>query len=444
MSHKPAASFFSDNRRVAVFAAIVCFCAYTSIFCFRKAFNVAPFSEPGLFGINFKILLVISQGAGYMFSKFYGIRFIAELKRVGRGRLILLLVGISWLAWLLFALIPSPYNFWCLFFNGFPLGLLWGIVFSYVEGRRATDFIGASLAVSFIFGSGVAKSVAQFVMQQWGTSEYWMPFMVGLVFMTPLLFFVYLMEKIPLPDAKDILQRTERLPMPKERRRELVKTFLPGIAALVIIYIMVTILREVRDNFMADMWRESGEVLKTGSFAQTESIISIIILLLIAGMTLIKNNFKAFLFSQFIMLLGFIIAGVSTILFLQKSLDMFWWVTAIGLGLYMVYIPFNSNLFDRFIAAFRYAGNVGFLIYIADSFGYLGSMGVLLSKSVFKLQLRWLDFYTNLVLIMAVLGVAGTLISIFYFRYKNGKLNIEMKNEELKMKNKEVLSTIKH
>ena len=105
---------------------------------------------------------------------------------MGRGKLIIFLVGISWLAWLIFALVPPPYNFWALLFNGFPLGMLWGVLFSYVEGRRATDFIGASLAVSFIFGPGLAKSTAQMVMNNWGVSQYWMPF---LVFFFPLLVF---------------------------------------------------------------------------------------------------------------------------------------------------------------------------------------------------------------------------------------------------------------
>ncbi|MEI4594849.1 DUF5690 family protein, partial [Klebsiella pneumoniae] len=87
---------------------------------------------------------------GYLAAKFYGIKFIAELKRLGRYKIVLLLVGIAWLAWLLFALIPAPYNIICLFINGFPLGMLWGVIFSYIEGRKATDFIGAALAVSFI------------------------------------------------------------------------------------------------------------------------------------------------------------------------------------------------------------------------------------------------------------------------------------------------------
>lgn len=411
--------FLKNPVSVAIFAAVVCFCAYTSIFCFRKAFNVAPYAGYQLFGIDFKILLVITQVAGYMLSKFYGIKFISELKRIGRGKLILLLVGISWVAWLLFALLPPPYNFWCLFFNGFPLGMLWGVIFSYVEGRRATDFISAALAVSFIFASGLAKSTAQFVMEQWSVNEYWMPFVTGLIFMGPLLVFVYLLERIPPPDAQDIAQRTERLPMPKEKRREFLFAFLPGIVILVVIYILVTILREVRDGFMADMWRESGESFQAGIFTKTETIISLIILVMIAVMVVIKNNFKAFMLAQGIMLAGFIISGISTFLYLQQGLTMFSWMTLVGLGLYMVYIPYNSLLFDRFIAAFRYAGNVGFLIYIADSFGYLGSVGVLLSKTFFKIELQWLDFYTALVLIAAVTGVAGTALSLIYFKRKH-------------------------
>lgn len=353
-----------------------------------------------------------------MLSKFYGIKFISELKRTGRGKLILILVGISWLAWLLFALVPPPYNFWCLFINGFPLGMLWGVIFSYVEGRRATDFISAALAVSFIFASGLAKSTALFIMNDWGVNEYWMPFVTGLIFMGPLLVFVYLLEKIPAPDEQDILHRTERIPMLKEKRRQFLRDFLPGIIILVVLYILVTILREVRDGFMADMWRESGEAFEANVFAKTETIISLILLVLIALMVVIKNNFKAFMLAQGIMLIGFVIAGISTFLFLRHDMSMFNWITLIGLGLYMVYIPYNSILFERYIAAFRIAGTVGFLIYIADSFGYLGSVAVLLSKTLFKVDLQWLEFYTALAIIAAVIGVIGTIISLIYFKRK--------------------------
>lgn len=407
---------------MALFAALTCFCAYVCIFSYRKAFNIAPFSGYQLLGIDYKIVLVITQVFGYMLSKFYGIRFIAEMKRERRGRLILLLTSIAWFSWLLFAVIPPPYNFWCLFLNGFPLGMLWGVIISYVEGRRATDFIGAALGVSFIFGSGFAKSVAEGVMRIGHVSEYWMPFVVGLIFFGPLLLFVYLLERIPPPSAEDVRTRVARVPMDARQRREVVREFFPGIALLVFIYILVTILREVRDSFMADMWRETGEVLAITSFTQTETIISLFVLVLIALMVLIRNNFRAFLWSQGIMLMGFIMAGLSTLLLLSHQLPVFWWMTTVGLGLYMVYIPYNSNLFDRLISAFAFSGNVGFLIYVADSFGYLGSVGVLLTKSFFSGPWSWLDFYTTLVLATSGIGILGTLFSMIYFNRKYGRL----------------------
>jgi hypothetical protein len=410
--------FSSREISVAIFAAITSFAAYTSIFAFRKAFNVAPYAGHSVLGMDYKVVLVVTQVFGYMLSKFYGIRFISEMKRMGRGQLILLLVGIAWMAWLLFALLPAPYNCWCLLFNGFPLGMLWGVLFSYVEGRRTTDLISAALAVSFIFASGLAKSTALWVMNSWQVTEYWMPFVVGCIFMPPLLLFVYLLEKIPPPDAADKAQRMERLPMSREQRRALLAGFLPGILSLVVIYVLVTILREVRDSFMADMWRESGEVFNASVFASTETIITVVILVLIAAMMLLRNNFRAFMLAQVIMLLGFIISLVITLLYMQQLTSLYSWMLLVGLGLYMVYIPFNSILFDRFIAAFRFAGNVGFLIYLADSFGYLGSVGVLLIKTILKVEANWLQFYQQLVLVTGLVGLAGTIISLLYFRRK--------------------------
>ncbi|WP_232538717.1 DUF5690 family protein [Chitinophaga tropicalis] len=415
MEHIATSRFSLQQVFVALFAAFASFAAYTCIFAFRKAFNVASYEGHILLGINYKIALVITQVMGYMTSKFYGIRFISEMKRIGRWKLIIILVSIAWLSWLFFALFPPPYNCWCLFLNGFPLGMLWGVVFSYVEGRRTTDLISAALAVSFIFASGLAKSTAQWVMESWHISEYWMPFAVGAIFMPPLLLFIYLLERIPPPNEEDEAERMHRLPMPAEKRLELLSRFLPGIVLLVIIYILVTILREIRDSFMADMWRASGEHFEAGVFAQTEATISVIILILIASMMFLRNNFKAFLITQVIMLIGFIIALLTTIIYLQQACSLYNWMVLVGLGLFLVYIPFNSILFDRFIATFRFAGNVGFLIYIADSFGYLGSVGVLLTKSLFQVQANWLQFYIQVVLTTGMAGIIGTCICMIYF-----------------------------
>lgn len=407
-----------NSLQVGLYAAITVFLTYTMVFGFRKSFTVATFDGITIAGYSYKTLLVISQMLGYMLAKFYGIKYISELKRHGRGQIILLLTAISWLSWLFFALVPPPYNILFLFINGFPLGMLWGVVFSYVEGRRSTDFIGATLAVSFIFASGFVKTVGAWLMLTFGISEFWVPFYTGFVFAGPLLIFVYMMEKIPAPDAEDISYRTNRVPMLADDRKAFVKMFLPGLAACILIYTFATIFRDMRDNFSAEMWKEMGFFDKPELFASTETPITIIILVLIGSMVLIRNSFKALMLSHIFIGLGFILAGASTYLFINQIMAPVWWMTMVGLGLYMVYIPFNSVFFERLIATFRHTGNVGFLIYVADSFGYVGSVGVMLSKEILKVQLNWVTFFSTSVIGLSIAGLALTIFSFIYFYTK--------------------------
>jgi Family of unknown function (DUF5690) len=136
-------------------------------------------------------------------------------------------------------------------------------------------------------------------------------------------------------------------------------------------------------------------------------------------MILVRNNLRALMYSHALVAIGFLIAGASTWLFVNQQLAPLWWMTAVGLGLYMAYIPFNCVLFERLIAAFKHPGNVGFLIYIADSFGYLGSTGVLFTKEIFKIQTNWTDFYTKNVLVLSAFGFIGTIIAAAYFYRKH-------------------------
>ena len=69
-------------------------------------------------------------------------------------------------------------------------------------------------------------------------------------------------------------------------------------------------------------------------------------------------------------------------------------------------------------ALFRYSSNIGFLICVSDSFGYLGSVGVLVYKNFFNCEVDWLSFIKTAAYIS---GTVITLLSIglfFYFRHK--------------------------
>ncbi|HEU4609179.1 MAG TPA: DUF5690 family protein [Chitinophagaceae bacterium] len=402
----------------SLYAALVAFLTYASVYAYRKPFTVASFDGIHFWGVPYQTLLVIAQVFGYMASKFFGIKFIAELKRLGRWKTSAVLIAIAWLALLAFALTPPPYGMIFLFINGFPLGFLWGIVFSYVEGRRATDFIGTAMAVSFIFAGGFTRSVAIWIRDNWHVPDAWIGFMTGLVFLLPLALFIFLLEKIKAPDAGDIAERTERLPMNKESRQRFLREFGFGLLLVTVTYVFLTVMRDVRDNFMANMWTELGYGNDYSIFTSTETITSVVVMLLMSLLVLIRKNIIAFRIIHIVIMGGFLLAGFSSWQFIHHRMEGAVWMQLTGLGLYLGYIPFNCIFFERLIASFRIAGNVGFLIYFADAFGYLGSVAVILGKTLFDLKLNWSSFYSEAVLGMAFIGIAGTISSFFYFNKK--------------------------
>jgi ABC-type transport system involved in multi-copper enzyme maturation permease subunit len=94
-------------------------------------------------------------------------------------------------------------------------------------------------------------------------------------------------------------------------------------------------------------------------------------------------------------------------------------MTLVGTGVYMAYIPFNSLLFDRLIATFKHAGNVGFLMYLVDSFGYLGSSMVMVFKQFGGMgEISWLNFYITSILIFLSLSMVLMTGSFIYFQRK--------------------------
>jgi MFS family permease len=408
----------TDQFTFALYAALVSFGTYSCMYAFRKPFAVALFEGVSFLGIDYKIWLVIAQTMGYAASKFYGIRFIAEMQGAKRARSIVLLIIFSWLALLLFAVVPAPYNVAFLSLNGFPLGMIWGLVFSYLEGRQSTEFMGAVLSISFIFSSGFVKSAGMMVMVDWGIAERWMPFVTGLIFLVPMLIFVALLEQIPPPSAADEALRTRREPMDKQQRRQFLQQFLPGLSLCILSYVMLTMLRDMRDNFAANIWQELGMGEQAAIFTQTEVPVSLVILGVMGLLVFIKDNYQAFMLNFLIVITGFVLAGLSSLLFMQHHIGPVTWMTMAGLGLYLGYIPFNCIFFERLIATFKYVSNVGFIIYVADSFGYLGSVSMLLVKNFSKLQLSWSRFFMDTVLGMSVLGILLMLGAYRYFRKK--------------------------
>lgn len=138
--------------------------SYSLVYALRKPYTAASFDGMELFGFDYKIAVTTIQILGYVIAKFFGIKIISEMKRENRFQFFTGSVILAETALIGFGLLPVPYNAFAMFVNGLSLGCMWGIIFSFIEGRKVTDILASLLGVSMVFSSGIAKSFGLYVM----------------------------------------------------------------------------------------------------------------------------------------------------------------------------------------------------------------------------------------------------------------------------------------
>ena len=403
------AKISGDALRASAWSVVAAFGTYFCMYAFRKPFTAAGYRGVTLWGTDYKTVLVVAQVFGYTASKFLGIKVVAEADPRRRAALLLGLIAAAETALLLFGLTPPPWNFVWLFGNGMALGMVFGLVLGFLEGRRQTEALAAGLCGSFIVADGVSKSVGAILLQS-GVSERWMPFLAGLLFLPPLVLFTWMLTRVPQPSPEDIAARSERLPMNATERWAFFRRYAPGLTLVVLVYLLITILRSVRADFAPEIWAGLQESVSSSVFARSETAVAVTVLALAGSMVFIRNNRQAFFFG-----LGLAAAGAhhrpgpQPLTFQGGLTTPFAFMVLLGVGMYLPYIVIHITLFERLIAVTRDRGNIGYLMYLADSFGYLGYVGVLLVHTLaepaggflrFFLALSWVVSGGGLVLLI--------------------------------------------
>ena len=408
-------------------AGLAGFSAYFSMYAFRKPFTAATFeSVPGWhFVLDYKIALILAQVAGYALSKFIGVKVISEIHPRHRASAILGLIGVSWAALVGFALIPAPWNVVTLFANGLPLGMIWGLVYGYMEGRRVSEVLASMMCASFILSSGVVKSVGVWLMQTWHVDRFWMPAATGSVFMPLLLVSVWVLGQLPPPNAGDEAARVRRAPMDGGERSGFLKAYAPGLIALVAAYVMLTAFRDFRDNFAAEIWTALGHGGEAAIFSASELPVAIIALIGMGAVIVVRDNRRALMVIHAMVGGGFALLGLSTAAFQAHLIPPLVWMILGGSGLYLAYNPINAALFDRLVAVSGRTANAGFLIYVADSSGYMGSVALLLWRNFGQGSLNWLQFFTLGAYVTGVAGAGLTAIAAIYFYRRSAPVRLK-------------------
>lgn len=180
-------------------------------------------------------------------------------------------------------------------------------------------------------------------------------------------------------------------------------------------YVLLTGLRDYCDNFAAELWHALGYTDKPSIFTTSAIYSSLIILAVLSLFILVKDNVRALLFNHLLIIVGFLTIGGTSLLFQTGLISGATWMVCLTVGIYVAYVPFNCLVFDRLVANLNSKANAGFLIYVADSAGYAGSVGILLYKTFADVELSWLQFLVNTSYFAAIAGALLILGSALYF-----------------------------
>ena len=245
---------------------------------------------------------------------------ISEVTRPWRAAMILALIAMAQIALLLFAIAPRPWHVACMFLNGLPLGMVFGLVLGSLEGRRMTEALAAGLCASFILAGGVSKTLGQQVLDYtqtlgWslGLSERWMPFLSGLVFLPPVLVCCWMLHQIPPPDAEDEASRSRREPMRSEDRRRVLQVYSLGLAAIAGMYLLLSILRSLRDDFAREILLGLGTEIQSKDYANIDFWVMLLVTVVNGSAVFVKDNQRALRISFGVCASGFAVILLSVL-----------------------------------------------------------------------------------------------------------------------------------
>ncbi|MCS5638630.1 MAG: DUF5690 family protein [Myxococcota bacterium] len=426
------------------YAVVASFGTYFCMYAFRKPFAAAKFEGESfvLDALELKSAIVISQVVGYALSKYVGIRVCSELHPRYHALTLVGLVLWAEASLLLFAQLPGSWKVLAIFLNGLSLGMVWGLVVRFLEGRVTSELLLAGLSSSFIVSSGIVKDVGRALMSgaaaDWWThvpvvghlvasglgrvSESWMPVVTGLHFLPLFLIFVWMLAQLPRRTEIDVQQRQVRDSMDGQRRHAFLREYGPGLVMLVGAYFLLTAYRDFRDNFAVEIFEGLGYpyVGNETIITRAETLVAVGVIVILALLNGVRRSRPGLIATFMVMAAGTGLLALSTVLLEAGLISGFWWMTLIGLGSYLAYVPYGSLLFERLMANTAIVGTAVFAIYLADAVGYTGSVAMLLYKDLVASEMSRLEFFQWATWTMAGVGTVLLTASCFYFLREPG------------------------
>jgi len=390
--------------------------AYMGSYFVRSPIYIIPMNSfPTFWGVDFKTCLTLSSEFGKLVSKLLGMFIVSRINR--QSRLVVLIifnVVAMCLISLPFAFLDPIYQLVGTFLAMCLLSSTYGIIVLYYEGRRITETLGTLSAISYLFGTGAAKSTGAFFLNY--ISPRFMPLTVACTFLPISIICMILLDMVPEPTREDVAHRSKRSKMSLKDQFSFMWTFNLGIFVLMVLNLCTLLVRNFRDYFAPEIYQYG---LKTGvpeeTYLAADAFGGAIAILTGIFLPKVARHKVAFFIMIGLTLLGGLILVGFTFMFEYSILPGLPWLLSIAAGMWIVYLPINSGaMWDRLFAISRIHGTDSFLIYAVDILGGVGTI-VLMFWKLFFFHSDPGSMFVILTMVVGSIVCVGSLILFGYF-----------------------------
>ena len=211
--------------------------------------------------------------------------------------------------------------------------------------------------------------------------------------------------------------------MTRSERRAFLRRHATGLSGLLFIFVLLTVLRSIRDDFAVEIWKNLGIDRKPDVFARSEFWVMIAVTAVSGAAIVIRNNRVAFLTSLMLVGLGFALILATVSGHRAGWLSPFPFMVLLGLGMYVPYVIFHTTIFERLIAASRETGNLGYLMYLADSLGYLGYVVLMIAKNCMSEDMNYLRLLNDASVLISVVALAVLAVVAVHYSRRLSRVN---------------------
>ena len=348
-----------------------------------------------LLNIPLKDWLSYAFTVGFFIGKWPAYKFVPSITRNQRLRVLVVLFTLT--SFFFTAFLPlkgdggghAAYYYYYsvlkiigIFIGSVCCSAIFGIEFTYLEGRANGDSYIAAVNCVVFFGSSLCRAVASAVIRAGSIEDCWMPLLLVTLYAPITLTSLFCLDAMPNPTHSDIAIMGERTIMLQSEKSAFISNHIIGLCPLLVGYAFACGFRFLRDFFALEVYREVlGRDPAPIDYILADWVGGALCIALLLGLSRVTDNTHALFLLHFMFAGGGLVVGVATLMFERGLISPELWIILIGVGLMATITPFSGSLFDRIMACTKTKGTATFLINFGDAVAYVGVFSSLAYKS---------------------------------------------------------------